>query len=127
MGTTKLIFPKTLRVKEIYKTAGEFSELSLDHPNIGKIIRSTEAPIDDSPFGYIYILEEIEDTPKELILCKDCKHRPIEVVKFVEGLIVGKTKFDDDIRDETCPFFYEDLSYSRIPPDDFYCAYGEKK
>lgn len=64
---------------------------------------------------------------KELILCKDCKHRPIKVGRCVEGPIVGKTKFDDDILDETCPFLCEDISYSRIPEDDFYCAYGERK
>ena len=79
-----------------------------------------EGPAGDSPFDYVYFLEEVE--VKDLILCKDCKHRPIKVDKYVIG-----PRYDDGFRDETCPFLCDDVYYSRMPLDDFYCAYGEKK
>ena len=62
----------------------------------------------------------------ELVLCKDCKHRPVEVGSCIEGPLKDNAKDDWD-RDYTCPFLCDDCYYSRIPADDFYCASGEKK
>ena len=63
---------------------------------------------------------------KELVLCKDCKHRPVEFGSSAEGPLKDNAKDDWD-RDYTCPFLCDDCYYSRIPVDDFYCASGEKK
>ena len=58
---------------------------------------------------------------KELVLCKDCKHRPY------------KNPYEDEYNlvaapDWKCPCVVQDDEYySYIPADDFYCASGEKK
>ena len=63
---------------------------------------------------------------KELVLCKDCKHGPVRFGSCVEGPLKDNARGDWD-KDYTCPFLCDDIYYSRIPADDFYCAYGEKK
>ena len=52
-----------------------------------------------------------------LIRCKNCKHKPLE-------------KDDPNFwkwygEDHICPWFCADTYYITIPPDDFFCAYGE--
>jgi hypothetical protein len=72
------------------------------------------------------------DIEKELIRCKDCKHRPH---KNKDGYTMpprvqvgvyawGEPKYDDD---ETCPYVCEDRWYSRIPNDEQYCDRAEPK
>lgn len=69
---------------------------------------------------------------KELIRCKDCKHRPH---KNKDGYVMpprvqvgvyawGEPKYDDD---ESCPYVCEDRWYSRIPGDEQYCDRAERK
>ena len=50
---------------------------------------------------------------KEIIMCKDCKHRPDENYEFPEG--------------SKCPCHCSgDEYYSWIPDDDWFCADGER-
>ncbi len=69
---------------------------------------------------------------RELIRCKDCKHRPH---KNKDGYIMpprvqvgvyawGEPEYDDD---ESCPYVCEDRWYSRIPNDEQYCDRAEPK
>lgn len=48
----------------------------------------------------------------EVVRCKDCKHRPTQ-----------KKCFPDMV----CPCQCSDSYYSWVPPDDWYCADGERK
>lgn len=58
-----------------------------------------------------------------LIRCKDCKHKPYRSV----GHNGKPTITCCPPNDETCPFLCDDPYYDKIPPDDFFCAYGEAK
>lgn len=54
-----------------------------------------------------------------IVRCKDCKHRPLN-------------KDDPNFwkwygEDTRCPWFCADTYYLAVPPDDFFCAYGETK
>ena len=66
----------------------------------------------------------------EVVRCKDCKHRPRRANKWVNvyGPKVPSSDYAQHmmIEDETCPFLCDDPFYSEIPPDDFFCAYGER-
>lgn len=68
-----------------------------------------------------------------IVRCKDCKHRPYGVVRKIDGatMIHRPLKIEgalyDGEEDETCPFLCDDCHYDRMPPDDFFCAYGEKR
>lgn len=59
---------------------------------------------------------------KELIRCKDCKHRPrrSNVDDEHEG-------FNLEFPDEKCPCQCEDHWYNWMPRDDWYCGNGEGK
>ena len=63
---------------------------------------------------------------KEVIRCKDCKHRP----KIDDGDVENYTangfglEFPDDFE---CPCRCEDPYYSWMPKDDWYCGNGERK
>lgn len=63
---------------------------------------------------------------RELVRCKDCKHRPTPDEKG-RGIAPGADDCYDFGVDRTCPWLCDDGYYSRIPPDDFFCAYGEVK
>lgn len=56
----------------------------------------------------------------DVVRCKDCKHRPYPTE---EGKNIG---FSVTAPDDDCPFVCCDGWYTRIPEDDFYCAYGER-
>lgn len=65
------------------------------------------------------ILDAIDyQEPVKLVMCKDCKHRPI---KKDNGTIVPPGD------DEKCPCLCDDEFYSWIPRDDFFCANGERR
>lgn len=54
-----------------------------------------------------------------IVRCKDCKHRPIEVGEY--------EPYEAPKGDLICPFICaDDEHYNEMPPDDFFCAYGEK-
>lgn len=59
---------------------------------------------------------------KELIRCKDCKHRPrrSDVGDEHEG-------FNLEFPDEICPCQCEDHWYNWMPRDDWFCGNGERK
>jgi hypothetical protein len=65
--------------------------------------------------------DRVQDT-NSVVLCKDCKHRPIKKEPYYSG-------FDLDFPpDSKCPCFCKDDEYySWQPADNWYCANGEKK
>ena len=63
-------------------------------------------------------IQQLPSAQPEIILCKDCKHRPIRK----NGYIMPPE--DDDM---ICPCLCEDFFYSWRPRDDFFCARGERK
>lgn len=67
--------------------------------------------------------EEFSKVPKELVLCKDCKHRPKK--PDWENYESG---FDIEFPDGKCPCQCSgDEWYSWYPKDDWFCAEGERK
>ena len=62
------------------------------------------------------------DNFKELVRCKDCKHRPrrSNVDDEHEGLNL-------EFPDEKCPCQCEDPWYNWMPRDDWHCGSGERK
>ena len=96
---------------------------------------SREAAIDATWFEPSYtdplnVLTEVRDRLKalpsaqpEIILCKDCKHRPI-ATRADEGVLWG---FSVEFPDEICPLQREDGWYNYYPKDDFYCANAERR
>lgn len=62
---------------------------------------------------------DFEENIVEVVRCRDCKYRPVGV----NNRYVHAPEDNMDI----CPWLCEDCFYSEIPPDDFYCAYGERK
>ena len=60
-------------------------------------------------------------TPLPVVVrCKDCKHRPIKPNDYENG-------FDLEFPDGKCPCQCDDGWYSWYPPDDWFCAEGERK
>ena len=61
---------------------------------------------------------------RPLVKCKDCKHRPR---LSYPGVNIIKNAFPDNI----CPYNnrgeYRDVWETKFPPDDFFCANGEKE
>ena len=89
-----------------------------------KVIRVLEESV---PFleriGYSGIGHAVHDALEllqapEIVRCKDCKHR---------GIMAGKTSFDIQWPDGDCPCRSDDPYYSWLPPDDWYCANGERE
>lgn len=62
--------------------------------------------------------QEVDVEVKELVLCKNCKHRPIKTDD--EGM-------EYEFPDEKCPCQCEDYWYSWMPKDDWFCAEGERE
>lgn len=57
---------------------------------------------------------------KQLIRCKDCKHRPKQIGEGTQG-------FNLEFPDWECPCQCEDGLYNWMPKDDWYCGNGERK
>ncbi len=57
---------------------------------------------------------------RPLVLCKDCKHRPIMPKDHTDG-------FDLKFPDNKCSCQCEDGWYSWYPEDNWFCANGERK
>lgn len=55
-----------------------------------------------------------------VVRCKDCKHRQIKPNDYENG-------FDLEFPDGKCPCQCDDGWYSWYPPDDWFCADGERK
>ena len=74
-----------------------------------------------------YIRKTINDIPAadvvEVVRCKYCKHKPHTKESDGDGYGFDITA-DGDF---TCPFLCDDGYYNRMPSDDFYCSYGERK
>ena len=60
---------------------------------------------------------------RSLVKCKECKHRP-------KPSYPGANVFKEDFPDNVCPYRNKegclDIWESRCPPNDFFCAYGER-
>ena len=63
-------------------------------------------------------------TCSRIITCKECKHRPL-YNDDKEGPEIIPPEDKDGWTNDTCPFLCGDTWYSKMPPDNFYCAYGE--
>lgn len=63
---------------------------------------------------------QIRRHSKELIRCKDCRHRPTEIEEDDETYI----EFPEDSR---CPCRCEDQYYNLMPADDWFCGNGERR
>ena len=64
----------------------------------------------------LYTDGEIETViVRELVRCKDCKHRP-----------TGADRDDLEFPDDKCPCKCEDYWYSWKPADEWYCGNGER-
>ena len=67
----------------------------------------------------------------EVIQCKDCKYRPVK--DKTDGIIFQYAAPGIMLNDHTvnfdwrCPFLCANAFYNEMPPDDFYCKYGELK
>lgn len=61
---------------------------------------------------------------KSLVKCKECKHRP-------RPSYPGANVFKNDFPDDVCPYRNKegclDIWESKCPPDDFFCANGERE
>lgn len=60
---------------------------------------------------------------KDLVLCKDCKHRPERVEESDEYDMDTDLEFPDEV----CPCQCDDYFYSWMPDDDWFCKNGERK
>ena len=69
---------------------------------------------------YIFLLG-YETAKKEIVYCKDCKHRPTQTEPD-EG-----NGFSVEFPDERCPCRCEDGWYNWMPKDDWFCGNGERK
>lgn len=67
-----------------------------------------------------------EDCPlrpaPEVVRCQECIHRPKRLEEYEDG-----DGFGLEFPDERCPCHCEDGWYSWMPPDDWFCANGERK
>lgn len=62
---------------------------------------------------------------KEIVLCKDCKHRPLPGSE-APLLDDAEAKFEGE-RDYKCPCLCYDSYYAWTPKDNFFCGYGERR
>ena len=63
-----------------------------------------------------------------VVFCKDCKHRPIINSKpSTEPSISAPRQEGSWEYDETCPYLCGDSWYNRMPGDDCFCNFGERK
>jgi len=69
------------------------------------------------------ILKEPAANVVEVVRCKDCIHRPSRIPGASDDHEGLNLEFPDD----WCPMQCEDGWYNRMPRDDFFCGYGERK
>lgn len=76
---------------------------------------------------YEYVLQGAKSLPVadmvEVVRCKDCIHRPSRIY----GAEDEREGFNLEFPDGWCPMQCEDGWYNRMPRDDFFCGYGERK
>lgn len=60
---------------------------------------------------------------KEVVRCKNCKHRPTDY----RNIYKDYTGFSIEFPDDRCPCQCEDGWYNWYPEDNWYCANGEMK
>ena len=94
----------------------KYIEEKLERP-----IWTHEFPLIDDEIQKAVMQDFIDMVKAETICCKDCKHKP----EISDDLVFPPT--EDGIPDHTCPFVWEDLICPKMPPDDFYCGFGERR
>lgn len=62
---------------------------------------------------------------RDLVRCKECKHRPIK--EDADGEDYGFNLIEPTELDRRCPCLVNDGWYSWMPDDNFYCGYGERR
>lgn len=73
--------------------------------------------------AYVALMRFPAANAVEVVRCKDCKHRPVVVNP---GKPYGFGLEGPDY-DEICPYLVDDGYYNRMPEDDWFCHFGEKK
>jgi len=68
-------------------------------------------------------LKKLPSAQSDIILCKDCKHRPT-ATEAEKGIYWG---FSVEFPDELCPLQCEDGWYNGYPGDEFYCGNAERR
>ena len=81
------------------------------------------------PDGWVIIAESDDrgvevrlKEARELVMCKNCKHRPTDN-RGADDM----TGFAIEFPDECCPCQCEDGWYNRYPHDSWFCANGERR
>ena len=80
------------------------------------------------PDGYVVIFhdnhgKDVDYEMKDLVLCKNCKHRPEKVEESDEYDMDTDLEFPDEV----CPCQCDDYYYSWMPDDDWFCKNGERR
>ena len=60
----------------------------------------------------------------EVVLCKDCRHRPYK--KEIDGRVYIFEPENEDGTDYTCPYVCGDNYYTELPDDNSFCDKGER-
>lgn len=71
------------------------------------------------------LLDEYEKNGIDIVRCKECIHRPIK--EDADGDDYGFNLIEPNDGDERCPCLVDDGWYSWMPPDNFFCGYGERE
>ena len=67
-------------------------------------------------------------TIAHIIYCKDCVHRPAQNSDSEENLSISPPREEGQWPDETCPYLCgDDPWYNKMPGDDCFCNFGERK
>ena len=63
----------------------------------------------------------------EVVRCKDCTHKPYVIpAKYdISGKCVKYSYVTAP--DGVCPYICDDSWYNRVPEDNFFCGFGERK
>ena len=68
---------------------------------------------------------QIDEAPSiDIVFCKECKHRPVK--EDADGVDWGFNIIAPE-GSSRCPCLVDDGWYSWMPPDNFFCGYGESK
>lgn len=72
-------------------------------------------------------LDTVADGIIKTTRCQDCIHRPYVVPAKYD--ILGRcVKYSHIERpDDVCPYVCDDPWYDRVPEEDFFCGFGERK
>lgn len=88
---------------------------------ITHVIVELDNPIEEKYWEDEVWSNEYYGVGRRLIHCRECGHRPKEIVK---GAGAG---LNLEFPDESCPCQCDDPWYNWMPDDNWYCGNGERK